>query len=300
MRPRLVEGVPLDVGARTSAPVLGVEHEFRVLEGERQLDFATFLHNLPIEGLRLDPTDPNAYRTPWGGLITTDGREAEVAIAPVAIGPGCTNELQWRLDVAHRALRDVLPARLRLDGYSTHINVEVDDDHVVAAGKLFVRRFAPSMMLMLDRATSPGLLVRPRCGRLELGGEYCADDQLRAAAVFAAASGLTCAAATRSRTARHRLPRPVRTRVRPSNIRAGWYVDRAAFGTDLYRDGRGAMLRRRTGRTRLAQEHLEDAWRCARPMAETLFDGDELTLVDRVVDAALPIPLEGDVSDHLT
>lgn len=31
MRQRLVEGIPLDVGARVGAPVLGIEHEYRVL-----------------------------------------------------------------------------------------------------------------------------------------------------------------------------------------------------------------------------------------------------------------------------
>src|SRR5206468_3185246 len=155
---------PLEVAARTTAPVLGVEHEFRVFDGDRQLDFGSFIHNLPVDGLRLDPTDPNAYRTPWGGVLTADGREAEIAIAPVALRPGCTSELARRLEVARTSLIEVLPARLRLDGYSTHLNIEIDDKDVVAAGKLFVRRFAPAMMLLLDRRTSPGLLVRPRGG----------------------------------------------------------------------------------------------------------------------------------------
>jgi len=270
--------------------VLGVEHEFRVFDGDKQLDFESFIHNLPIEGVRLDPTDPNAYRTPWGGLLTADGREAEVAIAPVALRPGCTDELARRLDVAHTSLVDVLPARMRLEGYSTHLNVEVDDRDVVAAGKLFVRRFAASMMLLLDKPASPGLLVRPRCGRLELCGEYCSGEQLRAAAAFAAAASLTCAAAVRSR--RERVPRPVRARVKPSNIRAGWYVDRRAFGTDLYRDGRAARLRSGISGTLTAQEHLHEAWECARPNVEALLSPSELTLVDLVVDGQRPIPIE--------
>jgi len=204
--------------------------ETDVLDGDVQLDFAPLLHTLKVDGLRLDPTDPNAYRTPWGGLVTSDGREAEVAIAPVTLQPGCTSEIEWRSVVARRTLLEALPDHLRIDGYSTHLNVEVDDDEVVAAGRLFVKRFAPAMMLLLDRSTSPGLLVRPRCGRLELGGEYCHGHQLRAAATFAAAGGLTSAAAVRSRDARRHLPRAVRSRVKPSNIRAGWYVDRRAFG----------------------------------------------------------------------
>jgi hypothetical protein len=225
-------------------------------------------------------------------LLTSDGREAEVAIAPVALRPGCTTELEWRLAVARRSLVDVLPARLRLDGYSTHLNVEVDDRDVVAAGKLFVRRFAASMMLLLDRAMSPGLLVRPRIGRLEIGGEYCTGDQLRVAVTFAAASSLTCAAAVRSKQARRALPRPVRTRVRPSNIRAGWYVDRRAFGADLYRDGRNTTLRWGLRQSGTAQDHLTEAWERARPAVESLFDITEIALVDDVVDGTRPIPLE--------
>jgi hypothetical protein len=293
VRGRLVEGLPLDVGQRSSAPVLGIEHEYRVLDGDVQLDFAPLLHTLEVDGLRLDPTDPNAYRTPWGGLVTSDGREAEVAIAPVALRPGCTSELEWRTLVARDALASALPSHLRLDGYSTHLNLEVDDDDVVAAGRFFVKRFAPAMMLMLDRPTSPGLLVRPRSGRLELGGEYCQGDQLRAAATFAAAGGLACAAAVRSRDARRRLPRAVRARVRPSNIRAGWYVDRRAFGTDLYRDGRSARLRYGVGRSWTAQAHLHETWDRARPMVEPLLDDSELGLVDRVIDGTIALPLEG-------
>jgi len=294
VRSRLVEGVPLDVTARVGAPVLGIEHEYRVLDGDNQLDFAPLLHTLKVDGLRLDPTDPNAYRTPWGGLVTSDGREAEVAIAPVTLQPGCTSEIEWRSVVARRTLLEALPDHLRIDGYSTHLNVEVDDDEVVAAGRLFVKRFAPAMMLLLDRSTSPGLLVRPRCGRLELGGEYCHGHQLRAAATFAAAGGLTSAAAVRSRDARRHLPRAVRSRVKPSNIRAGWYVDRRAFGTDLYRDGRQSVLRWGAGHSFTAQDHLEEAWQSARPMVEPLLADSELLLVDRMVDGTIALPLEGD------
>jgi hypothetical protein len=290
---RLVEGHPLDIGGSNDSPVIGVEHEYRVLDGDTQLDFATLLHGLAVDGARLDPTDPNAYRTRWGGLVTADGREAEVATAPVLLQPDCTSELEWRTVVARRTLASILPGSLRLDGYSTHLNLEIDDDDVVGAGRLFVRHFAPAMMLLLDRRTSPGLLVRPRCGRLEIGGEYCHGVQLRAAATFAAAGGLACGAATRSRDVRRHLPRPVRARVRPSNIRAGWYVDRRAFGVDLYEHGRGTPLSW-DGRSLTAQDHLVEAWERSRGIVEPLLARDELFVVDRVVDGALPLPLEAE------
>src|SRR5206468_955842 len=106
-------------------------------------DFATVLHGLPVDGVRLDPSDANAYRTVSGVLVTVDGREAEVATAPVSLRPGCTAEVEWRAHVARETLHAVLPRSLLLDGYSTHLNVEVDDGLVVTAGRLFARRFAP-------------------------------------------------------------------------------------------------------------------------------------------------------------
>ena len=272
--------------------MFGVEHEYRVLHGDTQLDFARHVHELGFEGVRLDPTDPNAYRMPWGGLITADGHEAEVATAPVALRPGCTDEIEWRTSVAAQSLRSVLPDELRIDGYSTHLNLEVHDRDVVAAGRVFTRHFAPAMMLLLDRPTSPGLLVRPRCGRLELGGEYCAGDQLRAATVFATAAGLTCVAAVRDRDLRRHLPPRVRARIRPANIRAGWYVDRRAFGADLYTYGRATPLRTATHDHGRAQDHLVHTWNATRPAAETLFAAEELALVDDVVDGVRPLPLE--------
>ena len=292
MARRLDAGVPLHVGARARSPLFGVEHEYRLLDGSTQLDFGCYVHELGLDGVRLDPTDPNAYRMPWGGLITADGREAEVATAPVALGPGCTEELEWRTAIARRALRSALPDDLRLDGYSTHLNLEVDDGDVVAAGRAFTGHFAPAMMLLLDRPTSPGLLVRPRCGRLELGGEYCAGDQLRAATVFAAAGGLTCATAARDRDVRRHLPPRVRARIRPAKIRAGWYVDRSAFGVDLYTDGRATPLHTGDRRRWRAQDHLAHAWNMARPAVEPLFADDELALVDDVVDGVRPLPIE--------
>ncbi|MEY2453179.1 MAG: hypothetical protein QOD92_2753 [Acidimicrobiaceae bacterium] len=287
-----IDGYPLDLRTRQSSPVVGVEHEYRVLDGDEQVDFSKLLHSLGVEGLRLDPTDPNAYRCPWGGVVTADGREAEVATAPVALAPGCTDELNWRLAIARRALADALPASFRLDGYSTHINIEIDDHDVVAAGRLFVKRFAPGMMLLLDRSTSPGLLVRPRYRRLELCGEFCTGDQLRAAVIFAAAGGLACASAARTRSARQELPRRVRSRIRPSNVRAGWYVDRTAFGSDLYGSGRESKLRSGIDKSFTAQAHLREAWTSARLFVEAVLTEDELRLVDRVVDGRLALPLE--------
>ena len=280
-----------------ATPVVGVEHEYRVLDGDAQVDFRTIVHELALDGLRLDPTDPNAYRCGWGGLVTADGLEAEVATPPITLRPGCTREVERATVFARGVLTDALPTSLTVDGYSTHVNVAVDDDEVVAAGRLFVHRYSPAMMMLLDRSTSPGLLVRPRSGRLELGGEYCAGEALRAATTFGAAASLACSEATRSRAMRQGLPRRVRARVRPATMRAGWYVDRRAFGPDLYSLGRGAALHIVRGGVVSAQSYLADAWERTRSTAEHWFDSDELLLVDRIVDGHAPLPMELDGVD---
>jgi hypothetical protein len=84
----------------------------------------------------------------------------------------------------------------------------------------------------------------------------------------------------------------VRARIRPANIRAGWYVDRSAFGADLYAHGRGTPLRTTDRSGWCAQDHLVQAWTATRPAAETLFGDDELCLVDAAVDGVRPRPLE--------
>lgn len=75
-------GHPADVGPRLTAMV-GLEHEFALWRGTDRLDFRTLVHEIGLDGRRLDPGDPNAYRCRWGGVITADGKEAELASPPV-------------------------------------------------------------------------------------------------------------------------------------------------------------------------------------------------------------------------
>jgi hypothetical protein len=84
----------------------------------------------------------------------------------------------------------------------------------------------------------------------------------------------------------------VRASIQPSAIRSGWYVDRSAFGTDLYRHGRATILRDRRGHRRTANAQLVEAWERSRAIAETCFAATELDLVDRIVDRDAPLPLE--------
>jgi hypothetical protein len=271
----------------------GAEHEHRVLDADGvQQDARLVLGDLALAGRRLDPGDPNALRGPWGGVITADGREAEIATPPVPLAPGAALQLEGYLQAGAAALMAALPDGFRLDGYSTHLSVGCDDAVVVRAARLYATRLAPAMMLMLDRPASPGLLVRPRAARLELGGEFVAGPSFRAAAWFAIATGLACGRAVRDRRLRRTLPAGRGWNVETARGRAGWYVDRRAFGCDLYAEGRHAVLGR--GRRRVtAQDLLERTWSVARPLVAEQIAPDELGAVDRMVAGDAPLPLEG-------
>jgi hypothetical protein len=143
------------------------------------------------------------------------------------------------------------------------------------------------MMLLLDGRDSPGLLVRPRPGRLELCGEYVSADDRRAAAIFALGSTLSCLA----ESSRLGLP-ALRLRLRLGDQRYGWYVDRRAPGADLYAAGRATPLMTIEGSTRSAGEHLAEAWAVARRHLVGRATRDEMDLVDRLVTGRAALPVE--------
>src|SRR3954454_515456 len=103
----------------------GVEHEYRVLAPTGPVDFRELIHTLDVPGRRLDPADPNAYRCNWGGALTVDGREAEIATPPIALERGCAKLVVDSTERGRQCLLQVLPPGLWTEGYSTHINVSV-------------------------------------------------------------------------------------------------------------------------------------------------------------------------------
>ncbi len=236
-------------------PVCGVEHEYEVRDpAGRPVDFRLLADGLGL-GRRLDPGDPYAARGPWGGVVTVDGAEAEVVTPPVPVGHGAPDELHAWTAAGRDALADSLPPGHTVHGYSTHISVAVPDGVVRRVADLVVRHLSPALMLLLDRADSPGLLVRPRPGRLEVCGEYVQGPALRQAAAVVIAGAEWCTVAAGSRRVRGELPPALRLRTTPARQRFGTYVDRTAFGPDLYATGRAAVLRSRGG-TETAGERL--------------------------------------------
>lgn len=270
----------------------GVEHEFEVFDRGNKVDFRNVIHTLGVPGWRIDPDDHHAYKTRYGFKVTCDGAEAEVATPPVDVSPGFISELVGWSVWARRTLEMLLRPKMAIVGVSTHINVSVDEDVADRASGIFSRTFAPAQMLLMDGADSPGLLVRPRDGRLEIGGEYVTGSQLVAAVAVATAGAATCAGAARSYWAKSRLPPAVRVDVVRAVDRYGWYIDRSAFGVDLYTDGRATRLRRELIGSITGQRLLDAAFTSVRRNAH-LFSPDEMAATGRIVRGDDPIPLEG-------
>lgn len=286
-----------DIAERaTLQRVIGVEREYSLFTGTTTVDAGAIWRGLPDLGVALDPGDPHARRGSWGGVLTVDGAEAEVATAPVVLEPGCTHRVLALAAAGARRLGDRLPDRVRMLGYSTHINVEVTDRRVLAVARLIARRLALPLMLAMDRVTSPGVLVRPRPGRLEIGGEFLAGEQLRAAVALTIGVVLLAERAIGVRGLVYRLPPVPPADVRRAVERFGFYLDRRAFGPDLYAAGRTTALPgRRGGET--ANQTLSAVWAAARPLAAAVLADDELHLVDELAAGAIRLPMERPESD---
>jgi S-adenosylmethionine/arginine decarboxylase-like enzyme len=273
--------------------LLGLELEFSARSARGgQVNFGSLIHRLALDGTALDPGDPNAYRCSWGGVITSDGAEAEIATPPVRTRPGFTARLQGWAQTEEAELRRAVPRGIGLDGYSAHFSAAMPAKLNDRVCRLYAETFAADLMMLMDRADSPGLLVRPRPGRTELCGEFIEDEPLVAAAAFVAGSTRACAAAVRRQSGRAALPPRLDARLAPAVHRYGWYVDREAFGTDLHAAGRRALLPRAAGGTICAQSHLELAWAAARQALAEDAAACDLQAAEAMVTGSLPLPAE--------
>lgn len=264
---------------------LGVEHEYAVFEDGRQLDFRTLVHALGVPGCALHPTNPDVILTPSGLAVMADGLVAETASPPELLAPGAASRAADWGARGRRVLEDRLPGGLHLLPGSTHLSVETRTARADQVCLWFAQTFAPALMLMVDRSDSPGILVRPRPRRFELGGEFIEGERLQAALTFLAGAVIALEEA-------RRLPPAVEVVVEPARRRFGWYLDRRALGPDLYADGRAALLTLRGGGTTTAQAHLEACWEVAREAIEGFATAEEIAAVDRMVRGATPLPCE--------
>lgn len=284
---------------RAPGEIAGVENEFEVLEFGQRVDFRDLIDDV-VGGSdrRWFPMDPHARFLPSGAIVTCDGMEAEIATPPVRARRGhpsaLTDEvLARRAELA--ALIDRFNQRtgrsLTLRGYSTHLNAFVPASRSAEVALRFARTVAPAMMLLLDLASSPGALVRPRGRRLEFGGEYVAGrDDMRVAITFFLGAMLAT---------EHAAPIPeLEGELVEDPARGGWFVDRTAYGHDLYVEGRMAPLTLSGGGTILAGTLLGETWALARPLIEPYATPEELALVDDTVAGVRPLPLERDAAQE--
>ncbi|HVL89887.1 MAG TPA: hypothetical protein VM841_06595 [Actinomycetota bacterium] len=278
---------------RAPAEIVGVEMEFEVVEAGRRLDFRDLIDEVVGGGdRRWFPMDPHARYLPSGAIVTCDGMEAEIATPPVRARRGhpsaVADEMLTRraeLDTLVRRYNERTGRRIELRGYSTHLNAFLPEGRAPDVAVRFARTVAPAMMLLLDLASSPGALVRPRGRRLELGGEYVAGrDDLRAALTYFIAATM---AVERGLT----LPL-LDGELAEDPSRGGWFVARTAFGEDLYVEGRMASLRLAGGGRILAGTLLGETWEIARPLIEQHATEEELAMVDDTVAGARALPLE--------
>jgi len=277
---------------RRLGELVGLEHEYQVFRRGAQLDFRELIDSFGLGVRFLDPSDPNAYHLPSGAMLTCDYREAEIATPPVRCGPGFAREVEGRARAERGALELLLAPGTELVGYSTHVSISMADALTEQAALLYARTFAPALMLLLNGTASPGLLVRPRPGRLELCGEFIEGERLRAVLTFALGSALACAAAVDG-LAGSEVPPEVRLRIDPAYERYGWYIDRRGAGADLHVLGRRTPLPLAEGGVIDAQIHLERAWRAARRALGRAISRDDADPVERMVSGIVSLPSEG-------
>lgn len=270
--------------------VIGLEHEYRVLVDGCPVDFRGVIHELGLGRPRLDPADLNAYRLATGAVLTADGAEAEIALSPAFVRPGCGRRLAATAGSERRALQARLSCRARLEGYSTHLSVAVSPALVEAMAKLYAASFSAALMLLMDSVCSPGLLVRPRPTRLELGGEFVDGDRLVTAAMFAVGSVRACQRLLEGGARQVAFPESLVVGIQRDDQRYGWFVCRNAFETDLYEMGRATLLKTQHGSAITAQTHLERCWAAARGTLVGDVSEVELEQVDSVVSGSQPLP----------
>jgi hypothetical protein len=285
----------LGAPARSAA---GIEHEYRVMRGGQQVDFRTIVHDLGLGPRDLDPLDAHAYHLASGIAVTADRLEAEVVTPPVELHRDHPAELESRAAAGRAELETRLAPGDRLDGFSTHVSVSVTSAQCEEVALLYARTFAPALTMLMDRADSPGVLVRPRPGRLELCGEFVTGPNLRAAITFAVGSVRACMDAVSG--APERLPPAVRLRLEPARARYGWYVGHRAIGARRKPLGRATRFRLADRRMTSAQLHLEACWRIARSVLERdgIVDALHLRTVDDLVAGRAMLPCESGSPDR--
>ena len=197
---------------------IGVEHELCMWRDHERVDFRSLLPQLAGHIAPLDPGDPRARRLPSGVALTADGWEAELASPPLPLGPDAAHDVDRLLRSERTELNERAQAHgvTRISGFSTHLNITVPDHRATAIGRSLLQTCALGLAAVTEPTGSSGVFVRPRRGRLEVGGEYVEGERLVAAIILLAACvrGLQCGSA----------PQAHAPRALASREKFGWFV----------------------------------------------------------------------------
>ena len=291
----------VDAGAPSS--ISGIEQEYAVWLDDVQVPFAPLLGavlpNAPTRGFGEDPL---ARVRRDGAVWTADGPHAETATPPRRLAPGIATRLAddtlHQREMLLRRLRRIAETdgtRLELRGYSTHVNAFCASVDAWAVVRRFGELYGPAIMLLADRRDSPGLLIRPRPERLEIGTEYLESrDDLVAVALVTLAAAVDCWRAVAGPAQFDQADlRPLDASGFQSTWqRPGIFIGRDAFGGDVYEHGRGAELRLADGQLEPAGDRLRMAWNRLRPIADGFATEPELAAVDARVAGTVRLPSE--------
>ncbi len=238
--------------------LLGVEQEFDLLRGESYIDFRGLFPTI-IARTRSVPfrNCDSAAIVDAGYMLACDGREAEFATTPInSARDGCLSLAREASRCRAHMLGLLAKAGVReVRGYSTHLNVGVPIGREWELAAAFSTSIAPALVLLMEARQSPGLLIRPRRGRLEIGSEYIDDEgQLAAALVFLAGA---VEAYLRNELLWKQFPRVRLKKWEHANIRPGIYLPHEAYGESMHELGRAARLELESGQKVTAGEIFE-------------------------------------------
>jgi len=292
-------------GRAEAAPLVGIEQEYGILRPADQIDFRALIDGLRLGRRFLDPADAYAYPRPSGAVWTCDEMEAEIVLPPARILPGFVGRISESQTLERDELHARLDARLgrpvALAGESTHVSISVPDRLVQVVARDFAERCAPAFMLLTGRRNSWGVWIRERPGRIELCSAHVDGAALGSLLAFAAGS---VSALVEAHRASNEIPLPPRTlpKLERAEGKPGWYVDRRAFGGEIYLEGRATRLPLAGGGNVSGEDSLQAAWETARhhPLWRAMASAQDLRDASDVVHGDLPLPLEAAEQDTLT
>jgi hypothetical protein len=197
------------VADRLMRPVAGIEAEFALRVDDRPArPEDVFGDPRGFLSVPLMHRTGRSFHLPNGSAIYFDTGVIEIASPVMELERGCFGRLARSLEVAIAIVREQLDQweqrtgrSARLQGFSTHYNVSVDDGRNNTAASSRVRELAwllahilpaPVMVLGLNKR-STGVGVRPRPRRLEVTADF-PPDPARCAATGSIIGGIVSAA----------------------------------------------------------------------------------------------------------